>query len=67
MSVKQQRFKCDSIKIKLELVSSKDPHESPFVYLDDILTAFKIQEQDVDRFEAKGGHIVYVRDHLGNR
>ncbi|KAF9315634.1 hypothetical protein BG006_003721, partial [Podila minutissima] len=59
-----QRFKFGSTERELDLVSPKAPHEPLFVYVDDVLRAFKIR--DVDRFEANGTTIAYVRDDNGN-
>ncbi|KAG0247309.1 hypothetical protein BG011_001687 [Mortierella polycephala] len=58
-----QKFKCGSIERELVLVSSRVPHEPQFIYVDDVLDAFKIH--DVDRFEVDGRTIAYVRDDNG--
>ncbi|KAG0247663.1 hypothetical protein BG011_001114 [Mortierella polycephala] len=58
-----QKFKCGSIEGELDLVSSRVPHEPQFIYVDDVLDAFKIH--DVDRFEADGRTIAYVQDDNG--
>ncbi|KAF9176809.1 hypothetical protein BGZ51_009621 [Haplosporangium sp. Z 767] len=58
-----QKFKCGSTERELDLVSSRVPHEPQFIYVDDVLDAFKIH--DVDRFEADGRTIAYVRDDNG--
>ncbi|KAF9202921.1 hypothetical protein BGZ59_001909 [Podila verticillata] len=63
MPLMSQKFKFGSTERELDLVSSKVPHEPPFIYLDDVLEAFKIL--DADRFEADGRTIAYVRDDNG--
>ncbi|KAF9379888.1 hypothetical protein CPC16_010547 [Podila verticillata] len=63
MSVMLQKFNCGSAERELHLISSKVPHESLFVYVDDVLEAFKIL--DADRFEANGRTIAYVQDDIG--
>ncbi|KAF9575000.1 hypothetical protein EC968_004760 [Mortierella alpina] len=64
MQAERQKFKRGSTERELYVVSSKVQHEPPFIYVDDIRDAFKIQ--DVDRFEADGGTLSYVRDDNGN-
>ncbi|KAF9386232.1 hypothetical protein CPB97_003913 [Podila verticillata] len=60
MPATSQKFKFGLTERELDLVSSKVLHEPPFIYVDDILKAFKIS--DADRFEANGRSIVYVQD-----
>ncbi|KAF9201759.1 hypothetical protein BGZ59_002527, partial [Podila verticillata] len=63
MPVMSQKFKFGSIEMDLDLVSSGVPNEPQFIYIDDILEAFKIP--DADSFEADGRTIVYVEDDNG--
>ncbi|KAF9378864.1 hypothetical protein CPC16_011079 [Podila verticillata] len=63
MPVMSQKFKFGSIEMDLDLVSSGVPNEPQFIYIDDILEAFKIP--DADSFEADGRTIAYVEDDSG--
>ncbi|KAG0340547.1 hypothetical protein BG005_003180, partial [Podila minutissima] len=64
MPATPQKFKFGSTERELDLISPKAPNEPLFIYVDDVLRAFKIP--DVDRFEADGTTIAYVRDDNGN-
>ncbi|KAF9335399.1 hypothetical protein BG006_000186 [Podila minutissima] len=63
MPTTSQKFQFGSAKRELDLVSSKVPHEPPFIYVDDVLEAFKIS--GADRFEVDGRTIAYVRHDNG--
>jgi len=63
MPVERQKFKYGSAARELDLVRSKVQDEPSFVYVDDILDAFKTQ--NVDRFEADGVTISCMRDDNG--
>ncbi|KAG0349324.1 hypothetical protein BG005_011034, partial [Podila minutissima] len=63
MPATSQKFQFGSAERELDLVSSKVPHEPLFIYVDDVLEAFKIP--GADRFEVDGRTIAYVRDDNG--
>jgi hypothetical protein len=63
MPATSQKFKLSSSERELDLVPSRVPHELPFIYVDDVLEAFKIPY--ADRFEAEGRTIAYVRNDNG--
>jgi hypothetical protein len=63
MPATSQKFKLGSSERELDLVPSRVPHERPFIYVDDVLEAFKIPH--ADRFEAEGRTVAYVRNDNG--
>lgn len=69
MLASSQEFKFGPIKKRLNLISSKSPHEPQFVYVLDVLKAFKIQDAvsfEADgEFEADGVILDYMRDGSG--
>lgn len=60
MYATSQKVIFDSTERKLDLVSPKAPNEPLFIYVDDVLEAFKTP--GADRFEVDGTAIAYVRD-----
>lgn len=64
MPATSQRFKFGSSEIELDPVSSTAPFQPPFIYIDEVLEAFKIP--DVDKFEADGRKIAYAQDGNGS-
>ncbi|KAG0344009.1 hypothetical protein BG005_002083, partial [Podila minutissima] len=63
MSALSQKFKFGPTEKELGVASSNDPHEPLFIYVDDVLEAFKIP--DADRFEADGRTVAYLQDGNG--
>ncbi|KAF9327736.1 hypothetical protein BG006_009009, partial [Podila minutissima] len=63
MLAASQKFKFSSTEKELDLVSPKASHEPLFVYVDDVLKAFKIR--GADSFKADGRTITCMRDDNG--
>ncbi|KAF9923249.1 hypothetical protein FBU30_006676 [Linnemannia zychae] len=63
MSLLGQKFEYGSVKRELDIVTSGNPKESGFIYIDDVLRAFKIP--NADRFEANGRTLSSMRDGKG--
>ncbi|KAF9313758.1 hypothetical protein BG006_004082, partial [Podila minutissima] len=63
MPATSQKFKFGSTERELDLILPKAPHEPLFIYVDDVLRAFKIPA--VDSFEADGRTISCMRDDKG--
>ncbi|KAG0328819.1 hypothetical protein BG000_000302 [Podila horticola] len=64
MPATSQKFKFSSSEIELDPVSSTVPCQPPFIYIDDVLEAFKIP--DVVKCEADGRTIAYAQDGNGS-
>ncbi|KAF9344060.1 hypothetical protein BGX26_004863 [Mortierella sp. AD094] len=64
-----QEFKFGLIKRRLNLISSKSAHETQFIYVDDVLKAFKIHDAEgfeaEGEFETDGVTVAYMRDDNG--
>ncbi|KAF9933660.1 hypothetical protein FBU30_004903 [Linnemannia zychae] len=63
MDLLGQSFEYGSIKIELDIVPSRIPNESGFIYKDDVLNALKITK--ADRFVANGRILSFMRDDNG--
>ncbi|KAF9931739.1 hypothetical protein FBU30_009663 [Linnemannia zychae] len=64
MALSGQRFEYGSIQRKLRIVASRNPDESGFIYIDDVLRAFDIPY--AERFEANGMTLSFMRNERGN-
>ncbi|KAG0014464.1 hypothetical protein BGZ82_001746 [Podila clonocystis] len=63
MTTTSQKFKLGSTERELDLTPARVLNESSYIYVDDVLEAFKIP--DADMFEADGRTIAYMQDGNG--